>query len=157
MSSDRSAQEPTFGWRTARDLPGEGVPAHRRRPEDIPAKPDTLGDTTDRGRHLGPQNPSSRVDERPDRNDERGYGGGGRMNAHAGHVPTSPGDGQELAFFIRAWTEPVLGWDNLRHGPGRPRHTLAAIGIGQPPSPPQSGCRRDRSVIVPPGTRRTSS
>jgi hypothetical protein len=63
---------------------------------------------------------------------------------------------QEFALLITNLTGPVLGGDNLRHGPGR-RGTFAAIGLGWPTPSRQSRCRRDRSVTVPPGTRRTSS
>src|SRR5262249_46508226 len=52
----------------------------------------------------------------------RGIDVGGRMTAHTEPVGTGPGDGQDVASLIRIWTGPFVGWDNLRDGPGRPRH-----------------------------------
>jgi hypothetical protein len=83
-----------------------------------------------------------------------GFGVGGRLTAHAGPVNTGPGDGQELAFLIGGWTG--LSSDGTICGTDRAaRGTPPAIGLGRPPR--QSRCRLDRSVSVPPGTRRTSS
>jgi transposase len=133
----RRATTGTQAARPARRLHGRGTHRHIRRIlTESPSHGEGYRKVWARLRHQGFRTSKERVrrlmsehglqalrrvgypNARADSPRSRGIGIGGRMTAHAGPGPTGPGDGRELAFLVRVWTGPVLGWDNLRRGPG---------------------------------------